>query len=60
MRNRKRVLLVVFSLLFCLGCDQATKYLARNYLPRTKVVSLAGSPLKLHYSENKGASFAFE
>lgn len=60
MPSRKRVLLVAFTLLFCIGCDQATKHLVRNYLPRNKVVTLAGSPLKLHYSENKEASFSFE
>ncbi len=60
MSNRKRVMTVLLLLVLCIGLDQATKYLARSYLPHTRVIALAGSPLKLHYSVNRGGSFSFE
>ncbi|MFZ2446793.1 MAG: signal peptidase II [Syntrophobacteraceae bacterium] len=58
--NRKRILAVVFALVLSMGCDQITKYMAKSHLSKTRVVSVAGSPLKLHYSENTGGQLAFE
>ncbi|MEM5789209.1 MAG: signal peptidase II [Syntrophobacteraceae bacterium] len=60
MARKKRILMVFLTLVISMGCDQITKYLAKEYLPKTRIVSLSGGPLKLHYSENKGASFVFE
>ena len=60
MTNKKRIFLVLFSLILCIGADQVTKEIARSLLPRTKPLSVAGGVLKLDYTENKGAVFSFE
>ena len=60
MRMRKRIFLVLFTLILCIAADQATKELARSHLPRAKMLSVAGGALKLDYYENKGAVFSFE
>jgi lipoprotein signal peptidase len=60
MTTRKRVFVVLFSLLVCIAADQATKEFARSHLPRTKILSVAGGLLKFDYYENKGAVFSFE
>ncbi len=60
MANRKRILLVLFTILLCIGADQITKDLVKSHLPRTRPLAFAGAALKLDYSENKGAVFAFE
>ncbi len=50
-----KILLVLFTLTLCIGCDQTAKSLAQSHLSRTEVVSLAGDTLRLQYTENKGA-----
>jgi len=54
---KKRMTLLTFFLLILLqvGCDQASKYLARTYLPRGKEVPVIGSFFVLRYTENRGA-----
>jgi len=42
-------------LLGCVGCDQATKSLARDYLRHHAAVSFLGDTLRLQYAENPGA-----
>lgn len=49
-----RILLVLFTVIACVGCDQTTKAVAERYLAQTRVVSLAGDTLRLHYVENRG------
>ena len=50
-----KILLVLFTLTLCVGCDQTAKSIAQSHLSRTEVVSLAGDTLRLQYAENKGA-----
>jgi signal peptidase II len=60
MITRKRVILVLFVIISCVGIDQLTKEMAQSYLPRTKVLSIAGDALRLDYTENRGAVLSFE
>ncbi len=60
MTNRKRIFLVLFTILMCIGADQITKEIAKSRLPRTKPLAFAGTMLKLDYTLNKGAVFVFE
>ena len=50
-----RLVVVVTVSLFCVGCDQATKAMARNYLPRNEIQSFAYDTFRLQYAENTGA-----
>ena len=50
-----QIVVVVITLLSCVGCDQATKAVAKEYLPRNEVLSFAGDTFRLQYAENKGA-----
>jgi signal peptidase II len=54
MAKRKRVALVLAMLVVCVGCDQKTKYLAREHLHDSPAISLLGGTLRLDYSENTG------
>ena len=51
----KRVLLILVMLVACVGCDQTTKTLARDYLQNRPVVYLLGDTVRLQYTENPGA-----
>lgn len=55
----KRLVLVLFIVLGCIGCDQATKSVAQARLPRREVLSFAGDTLRLQYAENRGAFLGF-
>lgn len=50
-----QLVVVAITLLSCVGCDQATKAVAKEYLPRNDVLSFAGDTFRLQYAENKGA-----
>ncbi|MHC1728449.1 MAG: hypothetical protein AB9866_21015 [Syntrophobacteraceae bacterium] len=56
----KKALLVLFTLILCIGIDQLSKALARSYLSAARPLSVAGGVLKLNFSVNKSAEFAFE
>ena len=60
MTRRKRVILALFIILLCVGCDQITKVMAREHLPRKHALSFAGDTLRLDYNVNRGAVFSFE
>ena len=60
MTKLKRIILVLFIILSCVGCDQITKTLAKSHLPRARVLSFAGDTLRFDYAENKGAVLTFE
>jgi len=60
MKSKKRILLVLFTIILCIGTDQITKEIVRSHLPRTKPLTLVEGMLRLDYIENKGAVFAFE
>lgn len=49
-------LLVIFSIsITCVGCDQSTKILATEYLPKNEIHSYFGDLLRIGYTENMGA-----
>lgn len=50
-----RIALVSAILIGCVGCDQTTKSLARDYLQGHAAVSFLGDTLRLQYAENAGA-----
>jgi len=51
----KRVILILMTLLFCVGCDQKTKSIARENLRDVKAKSFFHDTLRLEYAENSGA-----
>jgi signal peptidase II len=51
----KRILLILLTVAMCVGCDQATKSMARDHLPRYKTLSFACDTVRLQYAENRGA-----
>jgi hypothetical protein len=55
MNRLKRVLLVVFVLLSGVGCDQATKALARSVLAEGGRGSYLGDIVRLQTAHNRGA-----
>src|SRR5574341_1663547 len=55
MRKLPRTILVLLITLTCVGCDQATKFVAKRYLQPDAIISLAGDTLRLQYAENSGA-----
>jgi signal peptidase II len=49
-------LLLIFAILFaCVGCDQATKSVAKSYLTETSNVILLGDTIRLVLARNYGA-----
>jgi len=55
MTRRHRIMFVVITLLACVGCDQQTKSLAREYLSGRDTVSYLDDTVRLDYTENQGA-----
>ena len=55
MSRWKRLCLVVLMILACTGCDQATKVMAKQFLPKNQIVSLLKDTIRLHYVHNSGA-----
>lgn len=55
MKTSLRLSLVALLSLGCVGCDQATKGVARLYLPRGVTQSFFHDVLRLSYTENSGA-----
>jgi signal peptidase II len=51
----RRTGLVLVTLLSCVGCDQKTKSLAKQYLRGREAVSFFGDTVRLDYAENPGA-----
>jgi signal peptidase II len=51
----KRLLIVFLMILACAGCDQATKAMAKQYLPQNQVISLMKDSVRLDYVRNSGA-----
>jgi len=51
----KRVLLMTVISVTCVGCDQATKSLARSLLPEMQVYSFFGDAFRLQLAYNRGA-----
>jgi signal peptidase II len=55
MKKLPRTILVLLIIFTCVGCDQATKLVAKRYLQPDGLLSLAGDTLRLQYAENSGA-----
>lgn len=54
--NTPKRLLLVFAILFCcVGCDQATKSVAKAYLSEGHTVVLLGDTVRLELAKNYGA-----
>jgi len=51
----KRLVLIVAILVSCVGCDQATKSVAKSYLSETQAVLLVGGSVRLQIAKNYGA-----
>ena len=60
MKSQKRIFLVFFIIILCIGADQLTKQIVRSDLPRTKRLTFVKEMLSLDYVENKGGVFALE
>jgi signal peptidase II len=59
-KSHRRIILVLFTLILCIGSDQITKEIAGSHLPGMKPLALVRGMLRLDYVENKGAVFAPE
>ncbi len=55
MSSTKRLLLIFTILFSCVGCDQATKSVAKAYLSETHSVVLLGDTVRLQVAKNYGA-----
>lgn len=51
----RRLLLLLTLAVACIGCDQATKHIARTTLAQHEAVSLLNDIVRLEYAENRGA-----
>ena len=60
MKSQKRIFLIFFVIILCIGADRLTKEIVRSDLPRTKPLTLVAGILSLDYVENKGGVFALE
>lgn len=55
MKHVLRALMVVVTLVTCVGCDQAAKAVARTHLSHTSSISLLGGSVSLQLAHNDGA-----
>jgi signal peptidase II len=55
MKTSVRAAVVLLTILGCVGCDQYTKSIARDYLPRETPISLLNDVVRLQRDENPGA-----
>ena len=55
MKTNVRIAIILLTVLGCVGCDQATKSLARDHLPLQQVISLFNDTVRLEHTENPGA-----
>ncbi len=56
--KHSRILLALLIIVLCLGCDQTTKELAKENLPRWYSLSYLGDTIRLQYVENPGVAFS--
>jgi signal peptidase II len=50
----KRCIIIIVVFISCVGCDQATKSIARSVLSETSTCSCFGDTVRLHLVYNKG------
>src|SRR5690242_16513220 len=51
----RRISLIAALITGCIGCDQVTKWIAKQYLSPGDLISFAGDLFRLQYAENTGA-----
>jgi signal peptidase II len=55
MMRWNRLLIVILMVIASTGCDQASKAMAKQYLPENQVISMMKDTIRLHYVRNSGA-----
>ena len=55
LKQLPRAMLVALVVATCIGCDQATKFLAKKYITPDAAFSFVGDLIRLQYVENSGA-----
>lgn len=55
MSTIKRLLLILFVLVACVGCDQTTKAFADSKLPKSHALSFFSDTVRLQLAHNEGA-----
>jgi signal peptidase II len=55
LKKLPRALAVAIIMFACIGCDQTTKFVAKERLRFGEIHSFAGDIFRLHYAENTGA-----
>lgn len=57
MRSIRRLGIIALTLVACVGCDQSTKFAAKQLLQSRETTSTMGDTLRLGYAENVGLLF---
>lgn len=55
MRLGKKIIIVLLVSMSCIGCDQSTKMLAGEYLPKNEMNSYLNDIFRIGYTENTGS-----
>lgn len=55
MKLWKRIVIILLVSVSCIGCDQSTKILADEYLPRNEMISYLNDTVRIGYTENIGS-----
>jgi len=55
MKTVKKIVLMIVILCFCVGCDQATKTVAKDHLSSSQPVYVIGDVFLFQYQENPGS-----
>ncbi|MCB0088856.1 MAG: signal peptidase II [Caldilineaceae bacterium] len=55
MNKLSRILILLFVIFTCVGCDQATKRVAETHLRTSAPISYLNNTVRLEYAENPGA-----
>jgi signal peptidase II len=55
LKQLPRAMLVALVVTICIGCDQGTKFVAKEHLKPDAAISFAGDLFRLQYAENTGA-----
>ncbi|MGC9395294.1 MAG: signal peptidase II [Anaerolineae bacterium] len=55
MKMRHKILLILIVVCACVGCDQATKFIAKQQLAQSPPIDLMNGMIVLRYIENQGS-----
>ena len=55
MKMRHKILLILVIVCVCVGCDQATKFIAKQQLAQSPPINLMSGMVVLDYVENQGS-----